>query len=206
MKNKIRLKRISNRHKNAIYFLFGIAIGLFLIFFFVKDKFTYLEANELNRQITLSDSLSVETKKYAYPIVKDSVYLDLNNSDTLDLQEVNGIGKVRARNIYRYGQKLGGYISVEQLREVYSIDEETFQKIRHHFYAGKTTIRKVNINSDDVKYLARHPYIDFALAKALIRFRKQYGTDFTNIEDIKKIHLMDDTTYNRLYPYLKLSD
>jgi DNA uptake protein ComE-like DNA-binding protein len=199
MKNKIRLKRISIRHKNAIYFLFGIALGFGLIFLFVKDKFTLLEANELN-------NTPKQTLTLAPPPVKDSVYLDLNASDTLDLQEVKGVGKVRARSIYKYGQKLGGYVSVEQLKEVYTIDEETFKQISPHFYAGKTQIRKVNINSDDPKYLARHPYIDFPLAKALIRFRKKYEKDFTNIEEIKKIHLMDEETYNKLRPYIKLSD
>ncbi len=199
MKNKIRLNRISNRHKNAIYFLFGIALGFGLIFFFVKDKFTLLEANE-------SKNISVKKNIISQYPIKDSVYLDLNASDTLDLQEVRGVGKVRARNIYKYGQKLGGYISVEQLKEVYSIDEETYKQISPHFYAGKTQIRKVNINSDDPKYLARHPYIDFALAKAFIRFRKKYEKDFTKIEDIKLVHLMDEETYNKLRPYIKLSD
>ena len=199
MKNKIRFKRISNRHKNAIYFLFGIALGFGLIFFFVKDKFSTLEANE-SKNITIKEQTISQ-----FPI-RDSVYLDLNASDTLDLQEVRGVGKVRARNIYKYGQKLGGYISVNQLKEVYSIDSATFEQIKPHFYAGKTEIRKVNINSDDPKYLARHPYIDFALAKALIRFRKKYEKDFTNIEEIKKIHLMDEETFNKLRPYIKLSD
>lgn len=199
MKNKIRFKRISNRHKQAIYFLFGIALGFGLIFFFVKDKFSTLEANE-SKNITIKEQTILQ-----FP-VRDSVYLDLNASDTLDLQEVRGIGKVRARNIYKYGQKLGGYISVEQLKEVYSIDSATFEQIKPHFYAGKTEIRKVNINSDDPKYLARHPYIDFALAKALIRFRKKYEKDFNSIEEIKQIHLMDEETYNKLRPYIKLSD
>ena len=66
--------------------------------------------------------------------------------------------------------------------------------------------KKININSDDPKYLARHPYIDFALAKAFIRFRKRYEKDFTKIEDIKLVHLMDEETYNKLRPYIKLSD
>ncbi|MBQ2396998.1 MAG: helix-hairpin-helix domain-containing protein [Bacteroidales bacterium] len=199
MKNKIRFKRISNRHKQAIYFLFGIALGFGLIFFFVKDKFSTLEANE-------SKNITIKEQTISQFPVRDSVYLDLNASDTLDLQEVRGVGKVRARNIYKYGQKLGGYISVNQLKEVYSIDSATFEQIKPHFYAGKTEIRKININSDDPKYLARHPYIDFALAKALIRFRKKYEKDFNSIEEIKQIHLMDEETYNKLRPYIKLSD
>lgn len=199
MKNKIRFKRISNRHKQAIYFLFGIALGFGLIFFFVKDKFSTLEANE-------SKNITIKEQTISQFPVRDSVYLDLNASDTLDLQEVRGVGKVRARNIYKYGQKLGGYISVNQLKEIYSIDSATFEQIKPHFYAGKTEIRKVNINSDDPKYLARHPYIDFALAKALIRFRKKYEKDFNSIEEIKQIHLMDEETYNKLRPYIKLSE
>ena len=199
MKNKIRFKRISNRHKQAIYFLFGIALGFGLIFFFVKDKFSTLEANE-------SKNITIKEQTISQFPVRDSVYLDLNASDTLDLQEVRGVGKVRARNIYKYGQKLGGYISVNQLKEVYSIDSATFEQIKPHFYAGKTEIRKVNINSDEPKYLARHPYIDFALAKALIRFRKKYEKDFNSIEEIKQIHLMDEETYNKLRPYIKLSE
>lgn len=199
MKNKIRFKRISNRHKQAIYFLFGIALGFGLIFFFVKDKFSTLEANE-------SKNITIKEQTISQFPVRDSVYLDLNASDTLDLQEVRGVGKVRARNIYKYGQKLGGYISVNQLKEVYSIDSATFEQIKPHFYAGKTEIRKVNINSDDPKYLARHPYIDFALAKAFIRFRKKYEKDFNSIEEIKQIHLMDEETYNKLRPYIKLSE
>lgn len=199
MKNKIRFKRISNRHKQAIYFLFGIALGFGLIFFFVKDKFSTLEANE-------SKNITIKEQTISQFPVRDSVYLDLNASDTLDLQEVRGVGKVRARNIYKYGQKLGGYISVNQLKEVYSIDSATFEQIKPHFYVGKTEIRKVNINSDDPKYLARHPYIDFALAKALIRFRKKYEKDFNSIEEIKQIHLMDEETYNKLRPYIKLSE
>ena len=199
MKNKIRFKRISTRHKQAIYFLIGIALGFGLIFFFVKDKFSTLEANE-------SKNITIKEQTISQFPVRDSVYLDLNASDTLDLQEVRGVGKVRARNIYKYGQKLGGYISVNQLKEVYSIDSATFEQIKPHFYAGKTEIRKVNINSDDPKYLARHPYIDFALAKALIRFRKKYEKDFNSIEEIKQIHLMDEETYNKLRPYIKLSE
>lgn len=70
MKNKIRFKRISNRHKQAIYFLFGIALGFGLIFFFVKDKFSTLEANE-------SKNITIKEQTISQFPVRDSVYLDL---------------------------------------------------------------------------------------------------------------------------------
>ena len=130
----------------------------------------------------------------------------MNHSDTLDLQQVRGIGKVRAGRIYRYGKKLGGYVSVNQLKEVYGIDEELFEQIKSHFVVTDARIRKIDINSDDVKYLASHPYIDFQLAKALIRYRKEYKKDFERPEDIRNIHFLSKEECEKLLPYIKTKD
>ena len=137
---------------------------------------------------------------------RESLVLDLNNCDTLDLQQIKGIGKVRAARIYKYGKRLGGYVSVAQLREVYGIDDEVFEMIKPHFKVGKTDIRKININSDEIKQLTAHPYIDFQLAKALIRFRKDYGKDFQSAEEIRYIHFLSEQEAEKLIPYLKTSD
>ncbi len=142
-------------------------------------------------------------KQYTPP---PPVVLDLNLSDTLDLQEIKGIGSARAGRIYRYGKKLGGYVSVEQLREVWGIDEELFRELKPHFVVRNPQPKKVNVNSDDVKYLAAHPYIDFALAKAIIRFRKQYNRDFDSPEQLRAIHLLGDKEYERLLPYIGFGD
>ena len=138
--------------------------------------------------------------------VREVLVLDLNACDSLDLQQIRGIGKVRAARIYKYGKRLGGYVNVEQLKEVYGIDNELFEQIKGHFKVGKTDIRKININSDEIKYLTSHPYIDFQLAKALIRFRKDYGKDFQSAEEIRYIHFLSEQEAEKLIPYLKTSD
>lgn len=296
------LPKLSNRHKASIYFLIGIAIGLAFIFFFVKDRFVYLEdsnrernqsdvsvrsekgfskpTNKTNRYrfrpfnpntVTYEELISFglsekqaaniinyrtkakgfkdekqfrrlycmndylfnqiqpylifdtenktsvsqhetehsETTKVEHsfqPAEREQFVLDLNHSDTLDLQQVRGIGKVRAGRIYRYGKKLGGYVSVNQLKEVYGMDEELFESIKPHFTVTDVRIRKININSDDVKYLASHPYIDFQLAKALIRYRKEYKKDFERPEDIRNIHILSKEECEKLLPYIKTKD
>lgn len=139
-------------------------------------------------------------------VERKQLILDLNLSDTLDLQQLNGIGKVRAGRIYRYGKKLGGYVSVDQLKEVYGMDEDLFENIKSHFIVTDVRIKKINVNSDDVKYLISHPYIDFQLAKALIRYRKEYKKDFEKAEDIQNIHLLSEEEYERLLPYIKTED
>ena len=138
--------------------------------------------------------------------VREVLVLDLNACDSLDLQQIKGIGKVRAARIYKYGKRLGGYVNVEQLKEVYGIDNELFEQIKGHFKVGKTDIRKININSDEIKYLTSHPYIDFQLAKAFIRFRKDYGKDFQSAEEIRYIHFLSEQEAEKLIPYLKTND
>lgn len=156
--------------------------------------------------IAIEDAKIEKSDSKAQSKVSEVLVLDLNACDSLDLQQIRGIGKVRAARIYKYGKRLGGYVNVEQLKEVYGIDNELFEQIKGHFKVGKTDIRKININSDEIKQLTAHPYIDFQLAKALIRFRKDYGKDFQSAEEIRYIHFLSEQEAEKLIPYLKTND
>lgn len=156
--------------------------------------------------IAIEDAKIEKSESKAQSKVREVLVLDLNACDSLDLQQIRGIGKVRAARIYKYGKRLGGYVAVEQLKEVYGIDNELFEQIKVHFKVGKTDIRKININSDEIKQLTAHPYIDFQLAKALIRFRKDYGKDFQSAEEIRYIHFLSEQEAEKLIPYLKTND
>lgn len=156
--------------------------------------------------IAIEEAKMEKSDSKAQNKVREVLVLDLNACDSLDLQQIRGIGKVRAARIYKYGKRLGGYVNVEQLKEVYGIDNELFEQIKGHFKVGKTDIRKININSDEIKQLTAHPYIDFQLAKALIRFRKDYGKDFQSAEEIRYIHFLSEQEAEKLIPYLKTND
>lgn len=156
--------------------------------------------------IAIEETKIEKSESKAQNKVREVLVLDLNACDSLDLQQIRGIGKVRAARIFKYGKRLGGYVAVEQLKEVYGIDNELFEQIKGHFTVGKTDIRKININSDEIKQLTAHPYIDFQLAKALIRFRKDYGKDFQSAEEIRYIHFLSEQEAEKLIPYLKTND
>lgn len=156
--------------------------------------------------IAIEEAKIEKSESKAQSKVREVLVLDLNACDSLDLQQIRGIGKVRAARIYKYGKRLGGYVNVEQLKEVYGIDNELFEQIKGHFKVGKTDIKKININSDEIKQLTAHPYIDFQLAKALIRFRKDYGKDFQSAEEIRYIHFLSEQEAEKLIPYLKTND
>lgn len=129
--------------------------------------------------------------------------LDLNTCDTLDLQLIRGIGPTFAKRISKYRTKLGGYVSVNQLKEVYGMDDKRYRSIAKHFTITNKIIKKININTMNIKEIASHPYIDYSLAKEIVVFRQNYGA-FTDINQLKIIHLMDDTTFMKITPYIEL--
>ena len=61
---------------------------------------------------------------------------------------------------------------------------------------------KVNINTDSIIDLARHPYISYSLAKIMMAYRDQHG-DYNSIDELMNIKVMNDSLFQKLSPYLK---
>ncbi|HBN05843.1 MAG TPA: hypothetical protein DD434_08675 [Bacteroidales bacterium] len=136
-------------------------------------------------------------------ISKPQPIFDLNKADTIDLQALRGIGPSYSRRIFKYGQKLGGYVRIEQLKEVYGMTDTLYTSIKPYLKINNPNPKKLNLNTSTIKELNSHPYIDFYLAKAIVKLRFDLKT-FKSIEEIKQIHLLDQETYNKLIPYLEL--
>ncbi len=129
----------------------------------------------------------------------------LNSADTLDLKELRGIGSAYARRIIAYREKLGGFVRKEQLREVWGIDTALYARIVPQITIDASQIRKININTTNIDQLKRHPYLDYYLAKEIVKHREKYG-NFSTTEDLLKVNLIDDNTFNLIKPYLTIYD
>ncbi len=127
---------------------------------------------------------------------------DLNEVDSVWLQKIYGIGPVLSKRVVKYRNILGGYYSMEQLKEVYGLSPEVLENLRKNLFIepGGNLVR-INLNTEDYQQIAAHPYISYYQAKAIIAYRGQHGS-FKSTEEIKKIHLIDDSTYLRVHPYL----
>jgi len=125
----------------------------------------------------------------------------LNESDTADWKKIPGIGSVYASRIVKYRNLLGGFVSVNQLREVYGIDDELFAKIYPYIKTdGKYT--KIAVNKLEFKQLLRHPYLNYKQVKVIVDLRRRKG----NISSINELALLDEFTaedIERLNPYLQ---
>ncbi len=129
--------------------------------------------------------------------------IDINTADSLELVKIRGIGPVFSSRIVRYRELLGGYRSVDQLLEVYGMDEEKFHSINEYIIVQDSTVNKININNAEFGDLVRHPYIDRNIANNVIQLRKQHGM-FKTIEDIKRSRLIDSELYVLIEPYIKV--
>jgi competence protein ComEA len=109
--------------------------------------------------------------------------LELNAATREELMELKGIGEKLSERIITYRDKLGGFVSVDQIAEVYGVSAETFEKIKPKLRVDLTKVQKLNLNTSDVKTLAQHPYVSYSLAKLIVNYREQHGP-YEKIEDL----------------------
>jgi len=133
-----------------------------------------------------------------------TLLININEADSIDLTKLKGIGQVFSNRIIRYREMLGGFHCPEQLLEVFGMDTLRYNAIRDNIIADNQ-IRKININTAEFDELNRHPYITKSVANSIVMIRKQHGK-YKSIDDIKKSDLIDDNTFLKIQPYLKVID
>jgi len=129
--------------------------------------------------------------------------IELNSTDSIELQKVPGIGVGLSRRIIIQRNKLGGFYSINQLEEIYGIDSARYQKIKPYLTIDVNKITKININTADVKDLLKHPYLDLYMSKSIVVHRKKIGR-YTSIKQIKDAALIYEELYQKLIPYLSI--
>jgi competence protein ComEA len=135
-------------------------------------------------------------------LTKEIPLFDLNQADTGQLKTIYGIGPVLAKRIVEYRSQLGGFITVDQLKEVYGLDTTVINRLnKKSFISENYSVNQTNINTANEKTLAAHPYIKFKLAKAIVTYRFQHG-NFKRIDDLTPIQSITPETIAKLKPYI----
>lgn len=133
---------------------------------------------------------------------KTVAIVELNSADTAGLTQVKGIGKGYARSIIRFRQQTGGFISVEQLREVYGMTPENFEKIKPFCTVNPTLVNQINVNTASVDKLRAHPYLNFYQARQIYELRRKKGK-LTGFADLRGLSELNDSILLKIKPYLK---
>ena len=129
--------------------------------------------------------------------IKETEHIVLNTADTTSLMTIPGIGPYYARKIIQYGNRLGGYVSVDQLDEIDDFPTEA----KKYLVISNPSPKKLNVNQLSLNELKRHPYINFFQAKAITDYRRLHGS----IHSLNELRLLKDFSpevIKRLTPYV----
>jgi competence ComEA-like helix-hairpin-helix protein len=128
--------------------------------------------------------------------------LDVNLADSFALLRLTGIGSKLAARIVAYREKLGGFHSLSQLKEVYGMNVETINALceKNRWHIGKGVFRKIQLNRADAAGL-KHPYISKIQAMALEAYRSQHGP-FRDSSALRAVLSFSSRECTRLLPYL----
>jgi competence ComEA-like helix-hairpin-helix protein len=129
--------------------------------------------------------------------------VDINSADSIAWESLPGIGVKLAARIVKFREALGGFNSIDQLREVYGIDDSLFTKIGPALQFSSGIFRKVRINYWETDSLDMHPYIQKHEARAIVKYRSQHGL-FHDADELGKINLLSQEWIERLKPYITL--
>jgi len=115
------------------------------------------------------------------------VPIDINEATAEDLKKIYGIGDGLSERILKERKKFGGFVSMEQLKDVWGLSPEVIERLNEGFVVSTVpTFKLININTATIKDLMQLPYFKYPLAKNIITYRSMNG-DFKSFEDLTKI-------------------
>lgn len=132
----------------------------------------------------------------------NSPLIDLNRCDSISLDRLPGIGSVLSVRILKYRNLIGGFFSREQLKEVYGLTPETYDRIADQVYADSSAVKFININSAEFKDLIKHPYFDRFDVQAILKYRELQGR-IDSLKELTDNKILTPEKAERIRPYLK---
>ena len=144
------------------------------------------------------DSQRSKTRLSVPPVI-----LELNSADTLDLQQLRGIGPGFARRIVNYRERLRGFSDKQQVLEVFGMDTARYRSIAGNLKVNPDSIQPFDLNTVTFKELLRHPYFPFATTKNIMIYRQKHKV-FRTLDELKSIQGVSDSVFRKMVIYLRL--
>ncbi|MBQ5997571.1 MAG: helix-hairpin-helix domain-containing protein [Bacteroidales bacterium] len=127
--------------------------------------------------------------------------IELNAADAGQLTVLRGIGPVLSRRIVAYRELLGGYVSVQQLKEVYGLRPGLVDTLTPSLRVDPRHIRQLTLPGATYRDLLRHPYLEKEHVENILTYiAVNHGIRET--QELLQHLILDSTTYHRIRPYL----
>lgn len=129
--------------------------------------------------------------------------ISINTADTTEWQKLHGIGAFLAKQIVRYRNKLGGFVQMEQLKEIKYLRPETFESIKEQLVLDPISIDKINLNSAQWKEIIRHPYFNKEQTNLICNYRRKFG-EILSYQELLDNNLLTKEELQKVKPYCSL--
>jgi len=126
--------------------------------------------------------------------------VELNTADSLSIVFLKGIGPGFTKRIIKYRTMLGGFHSVNQLKDVYGMNDSLFLLLSAQIKLDANALTKIPINAIDFNSLRKHPYFNFQSAQAVVNFRLKHGK--LTEADMKGLGIFSEEKLRLILPYL----
>lgn len=126
--------------------------------------------------------------------------IDINSADSLAIVYLKGIGPGFTKRILKYRTMLGGFHSMNQLKEIYGMTDSLFTTLSLQIKLEANNITKIPINAIDFNSLRKHPYFNFQSAQAIINYRFKHGK--LTETAIRELGVFSEEKLKLILPYL----
>ena len=126
-----------------------------------------------------------DTSQYPYKL-KPGETISLNTADTTQLKKIPGIGSGYANAIVKRRERLGGYYSAAQLREIDGLPEGALSYVR----VDASQVRRLKINEMTYSQLRQHPYLNYYQARDIVDYRRNHGS----FKSFSQLEMLDSFT------------
>lgn len=126
--------------------------------------------------------------------------IELNSADSAQLVKLYRIGPLLAGKIIDYRNKLGGFLNLNQLTEIFGFDEDILYDLQGKIYVDAKKAKKLNLNTVSEEELKAHPYFKYKLARVITNYRKQHGS-YKNYNDLLQIKIINDSILDKIKVY-----
>lgn len=158
----------------------------------------YFKFPEWTQKLEKRTEVSIPEKK------QKSTIRDLNTATAHDLKQINGIGEKLSKRIVKFRNRLGGFLANEQLYDVYGLESEVVERALKKFQIlNPPKINKININTASADELTSLVYIQYDVAKKIVRYR-QMNDAFKSFTELSTIEGFPKEKIERIKLYLSL--
>ena len=98
---------------------------------------------------------------------------------------------------------LRGFININQIKEVCSINDSFFDSIKDCLVVKDSTLNQINFNLWGIKELNYHPYIKWNIANSIINYKNQHEL-YNSLDELYKIHIINQEIYLKIVPYITI--